>query len=403
MHSRRALIDIRIMFPAKLRVVLVSLLALVFLSSCPAAGPRTRVDPLVLKDDLDRDSIERAVQNSLKYLEALPPDRKLGQWPRSFTAQEVKQSLIAFLELLGQHDQTRDLVAAVHSQFDFYPMVDPSNEEVLFTGYYRPVIEGSLEQSTDFRFPIYSRPADLLDADVGRFGLELKRKNIVGRVEGNRFVPYYSRHEIDQLRMLEGKGFEIAWAKDPVDVFFLHIQGSGLLRLQDGRILQLNYSASNGLPYTSIGKVLLDQKQLRAEEITMQALRRYLRDHPEQRDGILARNQRYIFFRVVEEGPIGSLGVPLTAGRSIAMDDRLFPKGTLAFILTKRPVVGPAGALMGWEPFGRFVLNQDTGSAIRGKKRVDLYFGSGQDAGAEAGYMKSQGKLFLLIKKELVN
>ena len=187
-------------------------------------------------------------------------------------------------------------------------------------------------------------------------------------------MPYFSRHEIDELGLLNGKGFEIAWAKDPVDLFFLHIQGSGLLQLQDGRVLQLNYAASNGLPYTSIGKVLLDQKRIREEEVSMQSLRRYLGDHPEQRDRIFAKNKRYIFFRIVEEGPIGNLGVPLTAGRSIATDKRLFPKGALALMVTQRPILNSKGALVGWEPFSRFVLNQDTGSAIRGKRRVDLFF-----------------------------
>ncbi len=385
------------------RFTIVPMLAFLFLSSCPAVGSRGAVERLALTDDLDRQSIRRAIHNSLKYLDAVPADRKVGEWPRTFTAQGVKESLIAFLELLDRLDTQESLMAAVHSQFDIYKAVKRPGDKVLFTGYYQPVIEGSLEESSIFRFPIYGRPGDLLDADIGRFTPELQRRNIVGRVKGNRFVPYFSRREIDEVGLLKGKGYEIAWAKDPVDLFFLHIQGSGLLRLQDGRVLQLNYAASNGLPYTSIGKVLMDQKRIREEEISMQSLRRYLGDHPEQRDQIFAKNERYIFFRIVEKGPIGNLGVPLTAGRSIATDRRLFPKGALAFIVTRRPILNSNGKLIGWEPFSRFVLNQDTGSAIRGKKRVDLFFGAGPQAAAAAGYMKSTGKLYFLIKKGIQN
>jgi len=385
------------------RLTIIAPLILLFLSSCPAVGPRGGVDLLTLRDDLDRESIRRAVHYSLRYLDAVPADRTVGVWPRKFTAKEVKESLNGFMELLDSMDQQESLMAAIHSQFDMVESVSNAGEEVLFTGYYQPVIEGSLEESPVFRYPIYGRPADLLDAELGHFGPDLQAEKIVGRVEGKRFVPYFSRHEIDGLERLKGKEFEIAWAKDPVDLFFLHIQGSGLLRLQDGRLLQLNYAASNGRSYTSIGKVLLDRKRIREEEISMQSLRRYLRDHPEERNQIFAENKRYIFFRIVEEGPLGNLGVPLTAGHSIATDKRLFPKGALAFIVTQRPILDSSGKLIGWEPFSRFVLNQDTGSAIRGRQRVDLFFGTGPEAAAAAGHMKSKGKLYLLIKKGIQN
>jgi membrane-bound lytic murein transglycosylase A len=219
-------------------------------------------------------------------------------------------------------------------------------------------------------------------------------------VDNNRFVPYFTRHEIDTLGRLKGKGHEIAWVKDPVDLFFLHIQGSGLLRLEDGRLLHLNYAASNGRPYTSIGKILLDLGKIREEELSMQRLRRYLFDHPEEREDLLARNERYIFFRIARDGAIGSLGVPLTPGRSIATDSRLFPKGALAFIVTQRPILDDAGNLVGWQPVSRFVLNQDTGAAIRGSGRVDLFFGNGPEAGAAAGHMRSTGRIYFLLKKK---
>ena len=212
-------------------------------------------------------------------------------------------------------------------------------------------------------------------------------------------MPYYSRAEIDHKGALRGRGYEIAWTKDPVDIFFLQIQGSGILQLPDGRRLQVGYAGQNGLPYRSIGRLLIDGGKIPREEMSMQRLRRYLAEHPAERDEIMAYNESYVFFRFVSKGPLGALEVPVTAGRSIATDLRLFPKGALGFIYSERPVLDLEGKLLGWTPFLRFVLNQDTGGAIRGPQRVDLFFGPDAQAGAEAGYMNSAGKLYFLALK----
>ena len=185
--------------------------------------------------------------------------------------------------------------------------------------------------------------------------------------------------------------------KDPIDLFFLQIQGSGLLRLEDDRLLPLNYAASNGRQYTSIGRVLLEKGKIRREDLSMQGLRRYLSDHPQEMEEVFAKNERYVFFRFGEGGAIGSLGVPLTPGRSIATDSSLFPKGALAWIVTRRPLLDAQEKVVGWRPVNRFVLNQDTGAAIRGPGRVDLFFGMGPRAGASAGHMKSEGELYFLL------
>ncbi len=212
-------------------------------------------------------------------------------------------------------------------------------------------------------------------------------------------VTYYSRREIDQLGALRGRALEIAWVKDPIDLFFLHIQGSGLLRLRDGREVTVGYAAQNGLPYRSIGRLLIDDGKVAKEEMSMQRLRRYLVENPGEQDEILAYNESYVFFRFNEGGPLGSLGVPVTAGRSIATDSRLFPRGALALVQMDIPVIGPQGELAGWRPVTRFVLNQDTGGAIRGPQRADYYFGTGDEAGALAGYMNRQGRLYFLARK----
>jgi membrane-bound lytic murein transglycosylase A len=273
-------------------------------------------------------------------------------------------------------------------------MAGDKRADVLFTGYYQPRIEASLSESGDYRFPIYRRPADLVEMESDK-----PREKVVGRLEGAHLVPYWSRHEIDIQGKLRGRGYEIAWVKDPVELFFLHIQGSGILKLDDGRMLQINYEASNGRPYRSIGRMLIDNGRVAERDLSMQRLRLYLAEHPEERDQVLVHNESYIFFRVVPDGPLGSLGVLLTPGRSIATDPRFFPRGAVAFIATRKPVLNGQGNFIGWQAFSRFVFNQDRGSAIRGPGRVDLYFGTGHSAGLAAGAMNSRGRVYFLLKK----
>jgi len=212
-------------------------------------------------------------------------------------------------------------------------------------------------------------------------------------------MPYYSRGEIDEAELLKGQQLELAWVENPIDVFFMHIQGSGIVRLPDGSHLSLGYAAQNGRPYRSIGRLLIDEGKIPQEEMSMQRLRRYLSENPDQRNEIFRFNESYVFFRVLENGPLGSLDVPVTAGRTLATDGRLFPKGALAWIQTQIPVIDEVGRLAGWRPIARFVLNQDTGGAIRGLQRADLYFGTGDEPGALAGYMNRPGKIFFLMLK----
>jgi membrane-bound lytic murein transglycosylase A len=286
------------------------------------------------------------------------------------------------------------------SRFELVPSThDEQQREVLFTGYYQPVIEGSLVETSEYRYPIYGKPTDLVTLDSVAAGSGEAARKISGRVEGDRVAPYYTRREIDHAKLLRGLGLEIAWVKDPIELFFLHIQGSGVLRLRDGRKVHIGYAGQNGRPYRSIGRLLIDQGKISQTEMSMQRLRRHLAENSEQRDEIMAHNESYVFFRVTEAGPFGSLEVPVTAGRSIATDSRFFPKGAAALIYSESPVLNGAGRLIGWRPFVRFVLNQDTGGAIRGFQRADLYMGSGDDAGAHAGYMNSPGKIYFLMLK----
>ena len=356
----------------------------------------------IVSDDLDRESLRRALRQSQNYLQKLPPDRVVGEQPRRFTAKEVLDSLSAFDHLVDRWDCRECWIKALTEQFDLIPSSSDSElQNVLFTGYYDPIIDGSIVPTEEYLYPIYGKPADLIVTERPTLSSLNTTEKAVGRMEGENFVPYYSRREIDDQGSLRGRGYEIAWVKDPIDLFFLHIQGSGVLRLPNGKHIKVGYAGANGRAYRSIGRLLIDDGKVPKEEMSMQRLRRYLTDHPEERSEIMAYNESYVFFRFLEEGPLGSLDVPITPGRSIATDSRLFPKGALAFIFTQKPVLDPAGQLIGWTPFLRFVLNQDTGGAIRGPQRVDLYFGTGDSAEASGGYMNSPGKLyFVLLKKK---
>ena len=369
--------DRRKRFKALLQTLAVVLYFAVALAACSTGRAPVSAMP-ALTDDLDRESLHTALRRSVSYLEKLPPDRIVGEQPRRFTAGEVLDSLLAFEKSLDSWDCRECWMREFNTRFDLIPSSgDAELETVLFTGYYQPVIEGSLAPTPEYAYPIYGMPADLIVNPM----------------------PYYSRQEIDELGSLRGRGYEIAWVKNPIDLFFLHIQGSGILQLEDGRRLLVGYAGANGRPYRSIGRLLIDRGKIPQEEMSMQRLRRYLLDYPEEQNEIFSYNESYVFFRFTEEGPLGNIEVPLTPGRSVATDARLFPKGALAFIVTERPVLDRAGQLVGWQPFSRFVLNQDTGGAIRGLQRADLYFGTGLEAEAGAGYMNRRGKLFFLSLK----
>ena len=373
----------------------------VFLYFAIAHGqPSPRAVP-VIADDLDRESLRAAIAQSMVYLAKLPSDRIVGDKPSRFTAAEVMATLRAFDESLEHWECRQCWIEEIKKRFDFFPSSSDSElQSILFTGYYQPVIDGSLAPTPEYKYPIYGTPVDLIVIEEAPQAAGSPAGRRIGRLEGDKLMPYYSRAEIDHKGALRGRGYEIAWTKDPVDIFFLQIQGSGILQLPDGRRLQVGYAGQNGLPYRSIGRLLIDGGKIPREEMSMQRLRRYLAEHPAERDEIMAYNESYVFFRFVSKGPLGALEVPVTAGRSIATDLRLFPKGALGFIYSERPVLDLEGKLLGWTPFLRFVLNQDTGGAIRGPQRVDLFFGPDAQAGAEAGYMNSAGKLYFLALKK---
>ncbi|MEM7259761.1 MAG: murein transglycosylase A [Pseudomonadota bacterium] len=260
----------------------------------------------------------------------------------------------------------------------------------LITGYYEPLLNGSLQPSERYAYPLYETPPDMLTIELESVYPSLKGMRLRGRLEGNRIIPFYARGEIDGgSNPLSGN--EILWVDDPYGSFFLQIQGSGRVRLEDGSIVGVNYANQNGHPYFAIGKTLVEQGELNLDDVSLFTIKSWLRDNPERAEAVLNKNPSYVFFNLREdsdENARGSLNVPLTAGRSLAVDRNVIPLGTLVWLETTLP----DGA-----SYHRLMIAQDTGGAIRGPVRADVFFGAGENAEQLAGEMKQQGRMFALL------
>jgi membrane-bound lytic murein transglycosylase A len=371
----------------------------------PAQSPsealtRVRYFYPTFRDDLDTDSLVSAITKNIEYLKRLPPETPFQYGTDTFTCDEVLRSQEAFRQMVEKEPDASRLNETIRKDYLVYRAAGRTgNNKVLFTGYFEPIYEARITPDATFRYPIYRKPEDLTTIDLSLFHLKSKRRRLMARIEGRSVLPYYTRTQIDSEGVLEGRHLELAWLKDPVDVAFLQIQGSGQLRLSDGKTLSVGYAAANGRPYRSIGRYMIQQGLLSREEMSMQAIRHYLSEHPDERSKILNVNPSYVFFRVLDTGPLGNISVPLTPGRSIALDNTLFPKGALAFISCAKPLFNSRGEITEWEPFSRYVLNQDTGGAIKGAGRADIFWGNGPNAAMAAGHLKHEGDLFILIKK----
>jgi membrane-bound lytic murein transglycosylase A len=356
-------------------------------------------EPFLL-DDLDEKSLLTAIERSLLYYEKTAGKETYGLENGRVTGKDLKESLLAFRDILRSSDSDVIKQKKIRNTFDVYKATGrDSKGGVLFTGYYESALEGSRERTEKYRYPIYKTPDDTVAVNLGKFNTKYKNDKIIGRVKGGELIPYFTRADIQEKDVLAGRNLELAWVSDPIDLFFMHIQGSGKIRLPDGRFLQVSYAQKNGRPNRMIGNYLLNTGKITKGELSQQSIIKYLRAHPEELSDILNYNESYIFFRIVENGPIGALGLTLTAGRSIATDLDLFPKGALAFIKLRKPVFDKNGHIESWKTFSRFVLNQDTGGLIKGPGRADLFCGTGFEAEMMAGSLKENGELYFLVKK----
>ncbi len=270
--------------------------------------------------------------------------------------------------------------------------------EGLFTGYYEPELKAALKKDARFRVPLHGRPSDLVTVDLGQFRDAWKGERIAGRVDKDRLVPYQARAEIE-AGALDGRAPVLAWVDDPVDAFFLQIQGSGRLALADGSMRRVGYEAANGRPYVAIGKALLDDGALEKGNVSMQTIRAWLARNPAKAPAVMNKNPSYVFFRWQDgldanDGPIGAEGIPLTAGRSLAVDRKLMPFGAPLWLETSS-LEAPDGK------FRRLMIAQDTGGAITGPVRGDIFFGTGDKAGEHAGVMNAKGRYFVLLPRAI--
>jgi len=335
-----------------------------------------------------------AFRRSCERFQTLAPDRLLGPKTPGGTVGDVLPACGAALALADGDD------AAARQFFEswFRPYLVANNDapEGLFTGYYEIELRGALKADDTFNVPVYRKPEDQVVVDLGEFNPALAGQSLVGRVENGRLRPYYARGAI-QDGALAGRGLELVWLDDPLDAFMLHVQGSGRVRLRDGRTTRIGYAGHNGHAYRSIGQELIRRGALQPNEASWQGIRQWMERNPDAAADLLAVNRRYIFFDEIRgDGPIGAEGVALTAGRSLAVDTRFLPLGLPMWLDTLQP--GPAD-----EPLRRLVVAQDTGAAIKGPVRGDFFWGTGDAALEQAGRMKHRGRYYLLLPRRLAD
>jgi membrane-bound lytic murein transglycosylase A len=262
------------------------------------------------------------------------------------------------------------------------------------TGYYQPILKGSKVKTSHYKVPLYTTPKDLITVDLSEVYPELKSKRLRGKLAGNKLIPYLSRAEIDgQGSPLAGN--EIVWVEDPVEAFFLEIQGSGIIQFDNGEAMQIGYADQNGYPFKAIGSTLVQKKEITMAEASMEGIKNWARKNITKLRDFLNMNASYVFFRKLPNdlpGPIGALGVSIEAERSVAIDPKFVPLGAPIFLSTTQPNTN--------EPLERLMVAQDTGGAIRGGVRADFYWGSGHEAGRKAGSMKQQGKIWTLLPRD---
>jgi len=296
-------------------------------------------------------------------------------------------------EQVGASDNNA-LRAFYEEWFSPYQVVNPDGStQGMITGYYEPKLNGSRTRNARFRYPLYAVPDDLLTIDLGDAYPQLKDIRMRGRLQGKRVVPYYSRADIDSGTS-SFKGRELFWVDNAIELFFLQIQGSGRIELPDGSTVKVGYAEQNGYPYVSIGKKLVEAGELKLEEASMQGIHNWAEKNPDKLPALLAQNPSYVFFRESANGlsaPLGALGVPLTNEYSLAVDARTVPLGAPVFLSTTYPNDNA--------PLNRLMLAQDTGGAIRGAVRADFFWGFGENAAAQAGKMKQQGRMWVLFPK----
>lgn len=341
-------------------------------------------------DDLDYANLDQALSGSLTYLTQFNANFCFEASGLTFTKAEIERSLWKFKDFLEGRPSAEELDEFLRANYHVFQSSGRTDQrDVLFTGYFEPVYKGAPEPDEQFKYPVWGRPEDMArnNGRTGRFD-----------TEGN-FVPYHTREEIDVLNALEGKAPVLAWLESPLDRFFLQIQGSGRVELTNGNMLRLNYETQNGHHYVALGAILIDEGHIAREEMSMQAIYDFFHENPDLCEPMMLQNPSYVFFKVEDQGPFGSLCVPVTAMRSLALDRKVYPPGALMLVQACKPELDKDGKIKEWLPISRFMLHQDAGGAIKGSGRADIFWGSGDYAATAAGNMQHLGKLYLFMPK----
>ena len=383
--------------PVALPAAIIILLTVVFFWFYDPYKPLHQVPPpSSLTDDLDRASLIAVMEQQKHYLERLPQDKTVAFESYQISNSWLLHSLNDLLAYIQQQPSQKDLEQFLLENYVFFQAGGRTSNwsrQMLVTGYYEPLFKGSLSRKAPYLSPLYRRPISLTQK------VDSNGNKQVGRYdEKDSFTTFWTRQEIETKHHLDGD--EIVYLEDPFDAYLLHVQGSGKIALPDGSVRSIGFAGTNGLEYISIGKYLVDHNIMKLKDVTIPAIRQYLRENPSELTPLLHQNPRYIFFQWGDnKGPRGSSGVPLTPGRSIAIDSQSLPTGTIAYLLTEKPKLNSKLEITSWQPMHRLVFPQDSGSAIKGSGRVDVFWGNGSYAEIAANHMKHPGKLYFLVKK----
>ena len=394
-------------------------IALCFFSGCGFFAPKEpgeirkmSLEKLPVKkypqfaDTQNFSGFDQALAQSLVYFNKLPGFRQFTFGPDLYTAAHMIRSIETLQTFVSGNPSVADLNRFIRDRFHVYASAANDKNQVLFTGYFEPTFNGSLYPDDRFLYPLYSLPEDLVEIDLAMFSDKYKgHDRLKGRVAKNRVVPYFSRQDINFMADFHQRAVPVAWLESRVDRFFLEIQGSGRIQTPEKEIIRVHYAGSNGNQYRSIGRYLIENQEITKENMSMQAIRQWLEDHPDRMDEVLHHNESFVFFKTETGGPFGSIGVQLTPMRSMATDYRLFPRGAPCFVETALPDPDKLDSLEmstdldQWDRVSLFVMNQDTGGAIRGPGRADLFCGSDGYARFTAGHMNIRGQLYFLVLK----
>lgn len=355
-------------------------------STPPPAGP-----------DPTRGRLERTTWQALPAWGSDDPTEALSAFLQGCTVLNTRpewQNACARAQNLPSPARGNVVTRFFEENFEPFQVInaDESNTGIV-TGYYEPLLRGSRTRTDVFRYPLYAPPQDLITIDLGEVYPDLKNRRLRGRLVGNKVVPYLDRGEIE-ADSPPLKGLEIAWVDDPIEAFFLQIQGSGQIQLPDGSRLRVGYADQNGHPFRSLGGALIRRGEIRAENASMQGIKAWAQRNPRKVQQFMNANPSFVFFKELPgdlTGPIGTLGVPLTAERSIAVDQRVIPLGVPVYLSSTMPNSN--------QPLNRLMVAQDTGGAIAGAVRADFYWGFGDGAGSLAGRMKQQGRMWVLLPR----